>query len=181
MKKLISILLLTVFAFNIGGYYLAFKALQVTAHQVLIEKINNEEYSEELTVELKVPLALPYSTTPSSEYKRVNGRFEYEGDVYKLVKQRLQNDTLYVVCIKDHEEKKLINDFKEYAQKAQDTGSNSKKESGTSSKQIIKDYFGNGIQLPNDRWIVSTAKYFFANSAKQVTLLRDVPTPPPQA
>jgi hypothetical protein len=182
MKKIISILLLGVFAFNLGGYYLAFKALQVSAHQDMIERINNEEYNEDLTVELKIHLALPYATSPTSEFKRVNGRFEYQGDVYKLVKQKHENDTLYIICIKDHMEKRLITEFKDYAQKAQDTpGSTSKKESGNSTKQIIKDYFSNSTQIPNGHWGATSIDYIFSQSAKQTALMRDVPTPPPQS
>lgn len=182
MKKLISILLLGVFAFNLGGYYLAFKALQVTAHQELVERINNEEYNDYLTVELKIPLALPYATTPTTEFKRVDGRFDYQGNVYKLVKQKHVNDTLYILCIKDHVEKQLITEFKDYAQKAQDTpGSASKKESGTSSKQIIKDFFSNATQVPVDRFGTKALEYISGHSAKLTVMMRDVPTPPPQA
>jgi len=182
MKKLIAILLLGVFAFNLGGYYLVFKGLQMSAHKNLIERFDNEEYNQDLTFELKIPLALPYATTSTSEFKRVNGRFEYEGDVFKLVKQKLENDTLYIVCIKDHTEKHLITEFKEYAKKAQDSpGSTSKKESSSSTKQIIKDYCGNSTQVPNGYWSEISIKYIFAQSAKQALLMRDVPTPPPQA
>ena len=35
-------------------------------------------------------------------YERVNGEFEHNGEFFKLVKQKLENDTLNIVCIKDH-------------------------------------------------------------------------------
>jgi len=131
VKKIFSAILLIVFTFNLGGYYVVFKLLQVSAHNDLIQKLETNQYSETQTIDLKIPISLPYSISPSNDFKRVDGRFEYNGDIYKLVKQKFENDTLHIICIKDHKEKRLINHFKEYAKNTHDSpGSSTKKESG---------------------------------------------------
>ncbi len=181
MKKLFSILLLAVFTFNLGGYYVVFKWLQISAHQDLIQKLETDQYDESQTIELKMAISIPYAQN-SNGFSRVDGRFEYKGNIYKLVKQKFENDTLYIVCIKDHGEKKLIHNFKEYAKNANDTpGTSSKKESHRSLKQVNKDYFGQCcISLPDRGCILIIDNPSF-NPFHQSSIGSDVPTPPPQA
>lgn len=181
MKKLFSILLLAVFTFNLGGYYIAFKWLQISAHRDFIQKLETESYNESETIELKLAITLPYANQVSNGFKRVDGRFEYEGNVYKLVKQKFEYDTLYIVCVKDYKEKQLISNFKEYAKNTHDTpGSSPKKESGRTLKQINKDYHGDFSISMTDRIIKSTQNQFSPYQFHQSSLEEDVPTPPPQ-
>lgn len=182
MKKLFSILLLAVFTFNLGGYYVVFKWLQISAHHDLIQKLETDQYDENETIELKLAITLPYANQVSNGFKRVDGRFEYEGNIYKLVKQKFELDTLYIVCIKDHKEKELINDFREYAKNTHDTpGSSSKKDSGNTLKQINKDYYGDSGILLAELNATSFRSKFSPYQLHQSSLEVDVPTPPPQA
>jgi len=72
----------------------------------MIRKLDAEEYSTMESVVIKIPLSIPYASS-TEDFERVNGEFEYQGEVYRMVKQRLSHDTLFVVCIKDHHQKKL--------------------------------------------------------------------------
>jgi hypothetical protein len=182
MKKLFSILLLAVFTFNLGGYYVVFKWLQITAHHDLIQKLETNQYDESETIELKLAITLPYANQLSSGFKRVDGRFEYKGNIYKLVKQKFEQDTLYIVCIKDQKEKQLINKFKEYAKNTHDTpSSSSKKDTGNTLKQINKDYYGDSGILLADILATSFLNKFSYYQFHQSSFEVDVPTPPPQA
>jgi hypothetical protein len=44
------------------------------------------------TILLKIPVAVPYQID-SEGYERVDGEFEHQGEFYRLVKQKYQNDT----------------------------------------------------------------------------------------
>lgn len=173
---------MAVFTFNLGGYYIAFKVLQVSAHRDLIQKLESEQYNESETIHLKIPITIPYATNSSNGFKRVDGRFEYKGDIYKLVKQKYQNDTLYIVCLKDFKEKQLINKFQEYAKTTHDTpGTSSKKDSSRTIKQINKDYFGDsGQMLPDLNGTIVIAE-FSIYQFSQLSIEEDIPTPPPRA
>lgn len=126
MKRAVSILLLVVFLFNVGGYYIVFWGLRHQADLALIQRLDAERYSEEEVVELKIPVALPYPMQ-KQEFERINGRFEHNGEFYKLVKHKLENDTLYVVCFKDHHEKKLVKTMTDYVKMTNDLPASSKK------------------------------------------------------
>jgi hypothetical protein len=107
LKKLFSIALLSVFLFNVGGYYLVFYGLRCQAGMEMKQRLETEAYSNDETVTLTIPLAVPYYAD-NVDYEPVTGSFEKNGEFFKLVKQKFERDTLYVVCIKDHEEKRLF-------------------------------------------------------------------------
>ena len=113
MKKGLSIILLILFLFNVGGYYLVYWGLKYHKDQQLTERLDANLYDSEKTVLLKIPLTLPYPIG-SQGYQRVDGRFEHNGEYFKLIKNKLQNDTLYVVCIRDHETRQLAKTIKDY-------------------------------------------------------------------
>jgi hypothetical protein len=109
-----------------------FWALRSQAKSDLLHRLDADEYASSDTEVLTIPISLPYPLQ-DDDYKRVNGEFEYQGSYYNLVKQKLENDTLFVVCIKNHQEKKLVNKMNEY--------SNLMNNLPTSTKQTI-DLFG---------------------------------------
>jgi hypothetical protein len=112
VKRAVSILLLALFLFNVGGYYIVFWGLRQHHNYQLNSRLDANQYSKEETVELKIPLSLPYPLTQSG-YERINGRFEHNGEFYKLVKKQVVNDILYVVCIRDQKEKQIVETMKE--------------------------------------------------------------------
>ena len=68
----------------------------------MLEKLDLEDYNEAEMITVKIPISVPYASD-SEEFERVDGLFEHKGEFYRLVKQRLFLDTLYVVCVKDQE------------------------------------------------------------------------------
>lgn len=61
-------------------------------------RLDNNAYDESQLVELKIPIHLPYQTTWSS-YQRHDGEIEVNGILYKYVKRKVANDTLFLMCI----------------------------------------------------------------------------------
>ena len=73
----------------------------------MIQKFDASSYNTRETVTLKLPITMPYGAEYSDDYERVDGEFEYNGEFYRLIKQKYAFDTLYVVCTKDVEHKRL--------------------------------------------------------------------------
>lgn len=60
--------------------------------------LDNNQFDDAQLVELKVPINLPYQTN-WSDFQRCDGEIEIEGILYKYVKRKVANDTLYLMCI----------------------------------------------------------------------------------
>jgi hypothetical protein len=63
--------------------------------------LSRDEFSGSEAITLRIPLAMPYPADQNNAYERIEGTFNHEGDVYRLVRRKHFNDTLYVVCVKD--------------------------------------------------------------------------------
>lgn len=179
MKKTLSVSLLLIFSFNIGGYYIFFNILKQSAHIKLINELDNNQISPDQLIELKIPISLPYPIN-SEDYKRVNGRFEYKGKIYKLVKQKLANDTLHIFCLVDQVEMKLITDLHKYAKQTNDAPTSRSKQSGQILKNLAKDY----NSLENEYYCYPFGKTITMNrpidDLSITSLSFDVLTPPPK-
>lgn len=106
--------MLIIFLFNGIGYYGLFHLVRKQLQADMLTKLDADDYTNKQTVTIKIPLSLPYPLNDHADYERVNGSFRYQGEFYKLVKQKLSDDTLYIVCIRDSEEKRLnavVTDF----------------------------------------------------------------------
>lgn len=88
------------------GYYGVFLGLQYKNDRDMVQRLDAENYSDSETITIKIPISIPYATD-SKGFERVDGKFEHNGEFYRLVKQKLVQDTLYVVCLKDHENKRI--------------------------------------------------------------------------
>jgi hypothetical protein len=179
LKKIFSIFLLVVFLFNVGGYYLVFVALRFQANVELTKRLDADDYSREDLVELRLPVSLPYPLQ-ENDFQRVDGKFEHNGQFYRLVKQKLENDVLIVICIKDKKEKQLDETMKDYSKLANDIPSSSKKSQNILSK-LLKDFesLESGAIQRGNGWLQMIA---FANLECKITSqLLSITGPPPKA
>ena len=106
VRKLFSILFALLLLLNVMGYYGVFLGLQYKNDREMIQKFDAENYSDSEIVTIKIPISIPYASD-SKEFQRVDGKFEHNGEFYRLVKQKLSQDTLYVACVKDYENKRI--------------------------------------------------------------------------
>lgn len=179
MKRFVSISLLLVFLFNVGGYYLVFIGLHHRSDRILSKRIEQNQYRADETIELKVPVTLPYPLQQNG-FEKIDGKFEHQGTFYKFIKQKFENDTLHIVCIRDVESKQIANTLKDYVAKTNDLPTNSKNSLNLLSK-FLKDFESLDTDLIQhlDGWSV---RILFADPT--FTLHNAVTTlhgPPPKA
>ncbi|MEO7696787.1 MAG: hypothetical protein ABIS36_22670 [Chryseolinea sp.] len=164
------------FLFNIGGYYLVFWGLRSHANTDLLRRLDADKYSTDDLVVLSIPMSLPYPNQETS-YQRVDGKFEYKGEYYNLVKQRMENDTLFIVCIKNRQEKQLVNALNEYSDLANNLPSSAKHTLDLFGK-LFKDYTIHTFSVTSyEGWCTQIS--YIALTWELATQSYPVPTPPP--
>jgi hypothetical protein len=159
------------------GYYGLFLGLKYKNTQNLVQRLDDEDYSDSETITLKMPLTVPYYS--DTEFERVNGEIEYQGEFYRLVKQKFEKDTLHIVCIRDHKSKEIKLALHDYVKTFTDQpGSTShfKVFSG-----FIKDYLSEEFKLGSS---ATGWKYKLSFNLKEDSILLHSVTilsPPPEA
>lgn len=143
MKKVVSILLVVLLLLNVMGYYGFFLGLKYQHSQQITQRLDSENYNQSETVTFRIPLAVPYYG--DTGYQRVNGEVEHRGEFYRLVKQKLQKDTLYIVCIKDVRGKHIQKALKDYVKTFADQSA--EKSGAKSLPSFIKDYMPTSFTL----------------------------------
>jgi hypothetical protein len=175
-RRTLSLFLLAIFLFNVVGYYGIFWLARERSNAAIAYRIDSDQYTSAETITIKFPLTLPYPSN-SKDYERVHGSFEHQGEFYKLVKQKLEEDTLYIVCIRDHQEKKLVNAMADYTRAANDIPANSKtlKLVGGFAKDFESTH---SIEI-NNLFIGTAIVHGEYNSSELLTGKFTVPSPPP--
>lgn len=178
MKRLLTLFLLFLFLLNVLGYYGVFVGLQVKTSHQMRQNFDDDDYDHE-EVTFKMPLTVPYSND-SKEYTRVDGEFEHKGDVYRLVKQRLQSDTLYIVCVKDNASKQINQALEDYVKTFSGNPVSAKGPSKT-IQNLIKDFLCHSISIEkqNAGWQETFSFYLIENQYELVS--SSVTGPPPRA
>jgi hypothetical protein len=100
LKRLIATLFIVLILFNVLGYYALLVGLQYKNTVDTVQQLNVDKYNKADAITVKIPMPVP-DALESQTFERVNGDFEYNGEVYRLVKQRLYLDTFRIVCVKD--------------------------------------------------------------------------------
>jgi hypothetical protein len=179
VKKLLTLFLLALFLLNVLGYYGVFVGLQVKSGQVMRERFDSESYSADQEVTIKVPITIPYATD-SRGYERVDGEFEHNGQIYRLVKQKLQSDTLFIVCVKDNQAEKINQALEDYVKTFTDKPVSSKK-GNASSFQFSKDFISNSTEIKSSAagWNVPLSFVGIINS--YLFISQNGTSPPPRS
>jgi hypothetical protein len=148
VKKGLTIVLLALFLLNVLGYYGFFLGLQFVNEKEMKALFDDDNFLPEEEITIKVPIAIPYASD-SRGFTRVDGEFEHEGEVYRMVKQRYIRDTLYIVCVKDNKSKEIKQALNDYVKSFTDKPSSEK--GGTKTIQnFIKDYISSSTTLQSE-------------------------------
>lgn len=79
----------------------------------MIRKLDASDYNTSNSIIVKIPIAVPY-LSDDTEYVRIDGKYEFNGEYYRMVKQKYAQDTLYIVCVKDQENKRIHGAMSDY-------------------------------------------------------------------
>jgi len=124
----------------VGGYWLFYALQEQTKRQLSLE-LDTDSYSGSQAILIKLPLTQPVSG--NENYERVDGEFEHEGIVYRLVKQKFYKDTAYIVCYKDEKTIALTNVIEDYVNSFTDNAAEKGSDSKSAVATMIKDYLIN--------------------------------------
>lgn len=98
---MIAILLL-----NAMGYYGIFMGMQYRNERMMNSSLDADAYDQANAITLKIPVTIPY-IPDQTDFSRATGKFEHEGQLYRIVKQRYSQDTVTIICVKDIEHEKI--------------------------------------------------------------------------
>jgi len=146
MKRLGALLLLLIFVLNVFGYYGLFMGARFQAGKEIEAGFDVDNYQGSPEITFRVPVTLPYASDVG-QYKRVDGEFDFHGEVYRLVKQKFEKDALFIVCVKDTRSKKIDRALEDYVKTFTDAPSGEKNHSKTSANGIDKDYLSISISI----------------------------------
>ena len=141
LKKTTALFFITLFLFNLFGYRFVFTYMQQKASDQLEVKLDKSLYDESQLIELKVPMNLPYQTNWSA-YQRYDGEIEVEGIIYKYVKRKVANDTLYLMCIPNTKKMNLETAKNDFFKLSNDLQNNDSKKSDNSKTISFKNLHG---------------------------------------
>jgi hypothetical protein len=148
VKRGVTIVLLVLFLLNVLGYYGLFMGLQFVNQKEMRALFDDDNFLPEEEITIKVPITVPYATD-SREFTRVDGEFEHQGEVYRMVKQRYISDTLFIVCVKDDTSKEIKQALNDYVKSFTDKPS-SEKGSTKTIQNFIKDYISCSTVLQSE-------------------------------
>jgi len=172
---LLSFLLL----FNALGFYGLLEGLRYKSSKELVQRLDNRQYSVDETVTIKVPFNLPYQLT-NQEFQRVDGEISYNGEFYRLVKQKFENDSLVIVCIRDHESQRIHQALADYVKTFTDNPVDSK-QSSKITITFIKDFIPSVVSIAHITDGYHYAIESFTIDERILDRSLNVFTPPPQA
>jgi hypothetical protein len=177
MKRIVSIFLAVLVLMNVMGYYGIFLGLKYNHTIQFSQRLDVDSYDPSETVTMKVPLAIPYAS--DTEYERVDGEIEHNGESYRLVKQKLQQDTLYIVCVRDVKTDHIKQALAEYVKTFRDAPQNGPQQKVIPNfiKDFIQTSFNMGTSSTGWRQVMTIA--YIEEGTKGPFL--SSPSPPPKS
>lgn len=145
LRKVVSIVFLVLLLFNILGYYGLFIGLQYQNDLQMTQNLDNNNYDKSETIAIDIPITIPYAQDHEG-FQRINGTFEHKGEFYQLVEQRLSNDTLHVICVMDHQGKRINQALVSFVKSFTDKPVNDNQSALTFS-DFIKDYITTSFSI----------------------------------
>ena len=156
---------------------MVFYALRYQADLATRDRLDAGQYSEEDISVIKIPMAIPYPVQ-EGVYQSMTEDFAYDGIYYKGIKQKIENDTLFVVCVRDACEKHLNDVMTNYQKVANDNTSKSKQGQSLLSK-LLKEYESfRTFHVEQQAGWIQTLSYI-PSSADLRTAEQAVQSPPP--
>ena len=144
MKKTLPIILLSIFLFNVAGYYFAFKIEQIQIKEEMESEIKSGLNTADLT-----KITFSKTDLASIEWIEDNKEMRYNNALYDVVKSDETSTTLSFYCINDSKEQSLIADLENHINTHVIANNKTEKNSKKSTDNITKLYFSTKQNLGN--------------------------------
>lgn len=102
MNKILSISLIILLLFNLIGYRIVFQIAEALCDKKTEMLVDSGKYDKSKLVKIAVPLANPY-VPDQPEFEPAEGEMTIDGSVYKLIKRKISEGYLILVCLPDLE------------------------------------------------------------------------------
>jgi hypothetical protein len=145
----------------------------------LLQRLDAEQYASEEVVILRLPVSLPYAVH-QPDFAAANGEVEYKGQYYNMVKQKVKNDTLFMVCIKDMNRSRLENAINEYTNGAVSNLPASTGDAMDILGKLFKDYTITDVESLLVPFQIASKKFSAPTDFMATSPLQLVESPPPQ-
>jgi hypothetical protein len=176
MRKGLAIFFLSIILLNIAGYYLVFEGWRYH-HAASWSFDENAGDAQEMIIE--IPVNVPYAE--EKDWQSADGQFEYKGDVYRIVKQKLTLEAVYLACVKDAENTRINQQLDEFAKTFGDKPADAKS-GGKSLPAFIKEYISPSISIKHSisGWFIEVT-YNLAPSTLAPSYFASIVHPPERA
>jgi hypothetical protein len=104
------------FLFNIGGYYVWFNVIKNKLQKEIRQEIRQGLSEKDLTL-----IVVPADDESGICWIKPGKEFTYQGNMFDVVKTKINGNKKFYYCINDIKEKKLIADFSKFHGLAQKT------------------------------------------------------------
>lgn len=151
MKTAAAIALLFCFVLFQFGYYVVYLSATVSLERNWENQIYGQQLVQLEERMLEIPLKAPYMSN-QEDFHATNTRFELEGNYFRAIKQRFQNDTLQVVYVPDTSRQVLDTAVKKWISTLAEDQLPQDQEASNLGMQFAKDYLGSGL-LSFEGWI----------------------------
>jgi hypothetical protein len=141
LKKIATLLLLSIFCFNWIGYRLLLSYAENKADRQLEANLDNQDYDKAQLVSIKLPLSHFSAYINAMGFERADGQLECNGICYNYVKIRIYNDSLELLCIPNQKVINLRQAKDNYFKLVSDMQQRSNKNQGNHFIKIISAYF----------------------------------------
>lgn len=154
-RSLISFCLLCCLILNQVGFFLFFQ-IQSIKNEWFWE-LNKFSAREDLDeVEVQVPVVFPYAYY-QNDFETTNTSIQYEGEYYRITKHKYDNDTLYLVFVRDSTKNKINALVQNWVGSSEEErGPISSKQRSPLSKLVEEHYLGFRIAVS-----IKMSKYNF--------------------
>ena len=173
--------MLLLLLYNSVGYYFVFRIQHQKAEEDFQEYINSAIISEEELTLFKIPV-VEYASKGGRDFDRVEGDFEQNGKFFEIVKQKLENDTVYVYCINNEREEALYAQLSDHINTHIIDGKPTKNnKSEKTYKNLLKEYLPktNGLVFHNQPYLLID-NCNFAYNKTLVSVYLPISNPPPE-
>lgn len=109
--------------------------MQAKVSHQLEARLDKNLYTDSQLIELKLPMHLPYQTNWSA-YQRCDGEIDIDGTLYKYVKRKVADDTLYLMCIPNTKKMNLETAKNDFFKLSNDLVQNNNSKKSDNSKTI---------------------------------------------